>query len=479
MDQFIEQASAQGCQTETLHFTIDEARAVQKLSASQLPDQALWIVKMVQAAVCGKAAGVDIRLGRKKIEIGFDSTQLPSALELLRIVKSGTLPKDPFLLHLCTGIRSSFADEGVSFLIQIAGPEGLEVVSLSEGQSYHRQDPALAEARKTLRFVITRPPRMLSLKKSMNLPVRYLVKGTASEHSELVSRCWTSPIPITIDGKRLDTRYDSPLMYSGTVSRLVEIQGRNLRQLVPRMNLYLRYLPVKEGRPGIPKSEFGREGSIRFQCEDGLALLMQKPVFLEGRFLEWDCDGKQAGAVLMAPSAVGHKRYLFFVHDGVVVQRAEILISQPKKKFLGLSFDQHNGGESFLLPVDFDDLDLSQFKVKEAEEMRRDILKEYLPRIYECDDVVQRLLSHLFYVPAPRRRSKIALALAGTATVPVAAGFGMVGVLAYVGYQVMFVGFMGGVTKQASSNLLRDNYAKSAARRAVFRIEDVEQPPLR
>ena len=58
VEQYVQGLIAEGGAKETLGFTLDQARALKKLSKSQLPDEALWIVKMVQAAVRGEATEV-------------------------------------------------------------------------------------------------------------------------------------------------------------------------------------------------------------------------------------------------------------------------------------------------------------------------------------------------------------------------------------------------------------------------------------
>ena len=157
VEQYVEGLLAEGGVRETLGFTLDQARALKKLSESQLPDQALWIVKMVQAAVNGEATEIDIKLGRNKVEVSFDSQSLSPAIKLFEHIRSGQLSKDPFLLHLTTGVRTSFAGEGVSFLLQTTGPEGKDVVALSQGETHHFQDPESRTEVRRLTYVVRRP----------------------------------------------------------------------------------------------------------------------------------------------------------------------------------------------------------------------------------------------------------------------------------------------------------------------------------
>jgi hypothetical protein len=462
--------------TESLEFTLDQGRALQKLSQAQLPEQSLWTVKMVQAAVRGDAAEVDIKLGRNKIEVKFASTHLPSAKEIYQLVRSGQLTNDPFLLHLTTGIRTSFAGEGVSFLIQTVGPQGKNVVAFSDGSSVHFTDELVTKARSTLTFVIRRPYRMLGFRKSLHRPVSQLVKGTAAEHLDLITRCWACPIPLKIDGRLVDTRYDSPLMFRGNVSRIVENHRRRNPGVMP-VCFYLRYYPSELGKPSLKTDQLeqGQRGEITL--DSGQKVLYKKPVFVDGRFLEWAYDGERAKRVLISPIGAGRKPHIFFVHDGALVQKAPIKLI-PDTKLLGITVDNTRaGGDMVIEAVDFEDLDLSQFKVRNVEQRRAALLNWMMKQSIECSDVLVANLKHYYPVSASEEKAKVGAALVGAGALAAGIGFGGLGLGVYSAYQGMFVGGSLFFRSQFLS-LLRKAYLKTRDKLLAMDVTTIEQPPI-
>lgn len=474
IDSYLNKLSEEGGEKESLDFTLDEARALQKLSQSQLPDQSLWIVKMVQAAVSGEASEVDIRLGRNKLEVRFDSAKLPTAPQLFDMVRSGALPKDPFFLHLLTGIRTSFAGEGVSFLLQTVGPAGKDVIALSEGKSYHFQEPEETSPGLTLTYVIRRPYRMLKFRKALDRPVSQLLKGTAAEHLELMARCWPSPIPVRIDGRLLDTRYDSPLMFWGSTTHFQRNQAQKNPMVTP-LNMYLRYYPAEEGRPTLATDCFDQGERREVEVTSGPRLFLKKPVFVHGRFLEWDFEEERAGKVLVSPIGNGRETAIYFVQDGVLVQRVPVAFQAPPK-VLGMEIQPTKvGGDCLIVPVTFEDLDLSQFSVSEAEKRRHELLNWIFKQSLECSDVLLPLLKHFVAVPTSERSAKRALAVAGAAALPVGVSFGGFGLLFYSFYQGFILG--GALAPKALFiKALKQAYEKHREEWETHDVTTVEQP---
>lgn len=474
---FLDDLSKDGNFKEQLTFSLDQAKAVQKLSESQLPEPGLWIVKMVQAAVASGASEVDIKLGRNRVEITFDTNLALSALELFELVISGALPAESALLHLVTGVRSSFAGPGVSFLLQTRGPTGRELVALSEGDSYHYQDAQKSSDVTSLSYVILRPYRMLSLKKALHKPVRRLLKGTAEEHSELVARCWPSPIPIRIDGRHLDTRYDSPLIHNENPSLTTRYFDWHGRRHLPRINLYTRFLAAENGAPTLPIPNLSSNECSNIE-RDGHELVLKRPVFLDETFIEWPCSGPP-GAILLRPVGILRTGVLCFVFDGVVVQRAEMYFEKPGFEVFGKRVKMlAHGSECCIIPVSANDIDLSQFAVRDAEQKAKATLRKLLPLKQESEDVVNQLIWKLLFIPSNRSKAKAALGLAAVATIPVGLSFGMTAVGGYLAAQTFYATLFAGLNTGIFAASHRLDHKKKLKKREEHPVESIEQPPI-
>ncbi len=476
VEQYVQGLIAEGGAKETLGFTVDQARALKKLSESQLPDEALWIVKMVQAAVRGEATEVDIKLGRNKVDVSFDSQKLPTALKLFEQVRSGQLSKDPFLLHLTTGIRTSFAGEGVSFLIQVVGPDGKDVVALSEGETHHIQDPDSCSQVARLTYVIRRPYRMVKLGKALNTDVRQLLKGTAAEHIELLTRCWASPVPLRIDGKLMDCRYDSPLMFRSYLTS-ASLSRRSQNIVSPPVNCYLRYYPPEAGRPFLKVDGYNPGPRKEVQTGKGEAVLLRKPLYLNDRFMEWVYENETAGRVLVSPLGEGRRTALYFVQDGAMVQRVPIRLREAQK-VMGIEFgNDSSGGDCVIVPVDFEELDLTQFAVNRVEERRNEELRWLKPQVLDCSDAFIEQVSDFMPLNISETRFKGTLAFAGTAALPVGWSFGLMGVGVYAFYQGCFAG-INFAARKSVQRLYRGAYKKDREKLVNLEFTDLEQPPI-
>lgn len=483
VESYLDELSRGGTERETLNFTIDQAQALHKLSRHQLPDRALWIVKMVQAAVRGEATEIDVRLGKSALQVKFDSELLPPASELLDKIRSGELPRDPFLLHLLTGMRASFAQPGTSFVLQTVGPQGKSVVVVTEEQTTRFTDPEEREPVPTLTFLVRRPFRMTALKKALDCEVSHLLRGTADEHMALLTRCWASPVPLRIDGKLMDTRYDSPLMFRGTVSRLKGEDSR--RQIIPTLNLYLKYYPPQEGRPVLKPDRF--EGSSRREIEvsEGEKALLQKPVYLDGRFFEWVYERDSAGMVLINPLGIWRHSAIYFIQDGALVQRVPVSL-RPPTKVLGVelksgiwkNFTGEQGVECLVVPVDFEDMDLSHFKLRDAEARRRDLLNWIHRESMGCRRTIIKYFRHLYWLSSSEKTTKAGLTLAGLAMVPLGVAFGTTAVAGYALYQGGLFGTWGLMSRWSVLLMMKQNFANDYLEFGDLDLTTIEQPPI-
>lgn len=472
---YLNQLANEGTLNEVSGFTLDQESAVRKLSTNQLPEPALWIVKMVQAAVRGEATGIDVRLGRNVLQVQFDSELLPTASQLVEHLYSGQLSTDPFLLHLSTGLRTAIAQPQVSFVMETVGPTGREVVVASGEQQARFQEPEPTLGSPRFTFLIRRPYRTPGFKKALDREVTQLIKGTAEEHTALLTRCWPSPVPIRIDGKQMDTRYDSPLMFRSSLSNHKNRMAR--RGLFPRINFYLRYYPPEEGKPALVPDRYGAPDRHRVALGDGETALLEKPVYLDGRFFEWTYSGERAGQVLVSPLGTGRRHAIYFIQDGAMVQRVPVALCPPQK-FLGTEIQAALGGDCLIVPVDFDDLDLSQFRVRDAACRRDKLVGWMIAEGHRSSVAVAEHFKHLYWFSNSRTATKAGAALVGLATLPLGLAFGPMVAGSYALFQTVEFGWTGLFARSVVSRTLKQSNQLWEKTFANLDPATIDQPPI-
>ncbi len=185
------------------HFTLSVEKAIELLAGAQLPRPSQWILKVVQGAVASRATGLDIRLTRADSQVRWQGDPLGSPEEvvqaLLRADVEGLRGLDalkrglwtvslagqrPFKLSLPGASQSLlWTGDGIELLPCSPADQFQLIVShfgLEErGADRQRRDSEAAEENATL------------LK-------------------ELADAAFVCPIPLQVDGRRLDALQGAP-----------------------------------------------------------------------------------------------------------------------------------------------------------------------------------------------------------------------------------------------------------------------------
>ncbi|MFN8611265.1 MAG: hypothetical protein U0931_27220 [Vulcanimicrobiota bacterium] len=364
-------------------FSLDALRARQKLAQFQLADTGLWLVKLVQAAVAWEADSISIRFQRNAVQASFQAGQLPEAGHLLNLVMSGDLPAEPGLLHLVTALRACSAGNA-------------EAVEWSCGSSCVRLDgqSALTSPRATRGFEVVahRPARQRSLSETLATPISHLVRNVAEEYAAVAQRCWVCPIPIQLDGRYLERGYNSPLQ-RGLIKDPTEVlmQYEKSRANIPTFCVGLRQIPPLPGRPGLR--------AIQSYSQQ------RKPVLKNQTWLHWENEGETIGAALSLQAYRNCPNQVDFVCHGAVVASYQFDWNLGKPGFLGWG-GAKNLGLRLVFPVQADELDLSQFEVRDKAGLAVRLLQLARPQLVE---LLQRLLDetpNLYYLPFTARHGQ-------------------------------------------------------------------------
>ena len=104
LDRYLASEAAQGLFLEEGEFRIAADKALEKLSRFALPGPGLWVVKMLQAAVCAGAPSIEFIFERRRVTVKFENVGNWDAGALLHQMMGVALPSQPALRHLFAGI---------------------------------------------------------------------------------------------------------------------------------------------------------------------------------------------------------------------------------------------------------------------------------------------------------------------------------------------------------------------------------------
>ena len=404
VEDFLSQLGREGRFFESSTFTIDSLKAREKLSQFQMADSGLWLVKLVQAAVAAGAPSVRIQFEKRRVKVAFENKCGWQAEELLKEVLSGHLSQSGALMHVVTGLRASAA----SVNEKVAWSCGGAYVCLdSEGSSSKPDDPSpefLVEA--------TRPSRQRSLKRTLSSSVYHLAKQTLEEFDAVRSRCWASPIPVYLDGREMDRGY-----FQVKAGKIEENPWNVLMRHEKSRNhgviggLGVMGVPARADSPHLPYPLKEIAGD-----KDGQPYSIDKPLYREtGCFLRWQPpEGQKVATVVAIYSDYKAESSVDYVLDGALIKRFPLpeLNSEPRK-ILGISTGRkHDVGVRVVVPVTPEQLDLSQFNLREPNV--RQIIIESLPFLREMIETLQQNRGSFWYIPLSQTYGKVLGAGLGT-----------------------------------------------------------------
>ncbi len=453
VEDFLSQLSQEGRFFESSSFTIDSLKAREKLSQFQMADSGLWLVKLVQAAVAAGAPSVRVQFEKRRVKVAFENRCGWQAEELLKEVLSGHLSQSGALFHVVTGLRASAA----SVNEKVAWSCGGAYVCLDNEGSSSKPDHAGSE------FLVeaTRPSRQRSLKRTLSSSVYHLAKQTLEEFDAVRSRCWASPIPVYLDGREMDRGYfqvkagkieDNPwyVLMRHEKSRNYGVIGGLGMMGIPSQadSLHLPY-PLQE----------------ILENKDGLPYTLDKPFYKEsGCFLRWHRpENQKTGMVVAIYSDYQAESSVDYVLDGALVKRFSLpeLNSEPTR-ILGFSTGrEHDVGVRVVVPVAPEQLDLSQFNLREPRV--RHALEDSLPYLQEMVATLKQQRKNFWYLPISQAYGKVlGLGFGTQAAIITAISKGMA---------LIPITLVGGITVTVNTSIYRSQ-AFSGLETLIQRVRD-------
>lgn len=197
LEEFLQAEQQRGRTVSHGEFTLAREKALEKLAAYQLPFPEAWVLKIVQAAVASGAERLEIKQTPTDTLFGFNS---PGAWSLARLEQAFLDPRpsgDPGLDHLVIGLRAASLNDGRPF--QIRFPGGGESLVWSGREL----EVVPSQATELLRLTVSHR----TLAEGKGIPgwrVFQAARRNAEILKTLSERCFVCPVPLTVDGRRMD-----------------------------------------------------------------------------------------------------------------------------------------------------------------------------------------------------------------------------------------------------------------------------------
>ena len=203
---FLDSRRSEGQKESEGGFTVSHSNAARKLAKFALPRPYAWVSKLVQAAVAWKCR--ELRVTQDKISTRFhfitdNLSTLPTEQELVSCMLSGKVGGELPIEHFSVGLRSLVEQTHLSFLLVIFDGEiepkpvyaGAYFGSISERERLSQK----YQGGKGITLTVAHIPTT-DTDSHWLLGKKYELKIV----QELDLYCFLSPIPIQVDGRRVD-----------------------------------------------------------------------------------------------------------------------------------------------------------------------------------------------------------------------------------------------------------------------------------
>lgn len=295
-------------------FTLSKGEARQKLADFQLPFEYAWAVKVVQCSVAdGSGKPIRIDLVGKEAHFFF-ATQSIALDELENAYYNPEPQKNRALNHLLQALWTVALKHGWAF--QFSPPESPECL-IWNGEKMFRVDN---EERHDCTYL------SVSLSKSEGT-VGWLkdLTTTGKTHSEffktMADWCFTCPVPLTVNGERLDSFFNCPT--HGFGESTVPLYSRYLNDIVPEFGI-----PRGTFRLATIVNRLRRESrGSGWSVEKATLDLAERTKSLEtcgASYLlsaHWSFQSSRHGKFATPRTSSSH---VFWIQDGVAIHNEEI-----------------------------------------------------------------------------------------------------------------------------------------------------------
>lgn len=212
IENFLELSSRSGRFESQGVFTLSPEKALEKLAAYQLSRPQDWVLKVLQAAVAGGASSVDIRQGKKVTFFTFSPHELFDVSRLRKVILTQEHAQGAAVRSLTDGLRAvGFGSRRPFTLALEEGRDcfllGWDGRQLAEGCN----KVANPETGPLVRLGVCHPSWAVGPKDRSEAAHRAELE---TERKTVISHGEAFPIPLTVNGRRVDT-LSAPLVDPG------------------------------------------------------------------------------------------------------------------------------------------------------------------------------------------------------------------------------------------------------------------------
>jgi hypothetical protein len=331
LEEYLREAQKEGDLVDQGTFTLAREKALDKLANFALPFEGAWAVKLIQAAVSsGIDSGITVRLGRRETRFTFTATERWTLDAIEEAFFAPELRTDVSLNHFKLALWSLGIEGRRAF--QVALPDDPEML-IWNGVRLRR----VKRDRDYQTFYFALTPLGVGASTSTWIGRSLLTSERNAELPRILTEhCCTCPVPLTVDGRRIDG-----------IERLP-------RRGWDETSFPLCILPVEGTRPPlrIPQGTLEQKGFGKAQG-----------VVMKG------ATSSHPGLIVMATATLNRQgrnwverkepSLLVWVQDGAIVQ------SEP------IHLHPSSCCATLFLSADGIETDLTQFQLLDSTEKRR------------------------------------------------------------------------------------------------------------
>lgn len=199
---YLKDAAASGSMDSQGVFTVSGPEAISKLANFQLPRKSAWILKIIQCAVAFQAQHIIIKQAKDTTLISFQGEQTFDLEAFGRALADPKAELPRYLNHLLSGLRAVGFGDKRPFLVRVTHEGYCKTLCWAGAKLTQESTEAPKASGALVQLVIDFPAE----DQGRQLGGLLRTAGRArDEYTEVAQFAESCPIPLTFDGRRIDT----------------------------------------------------------------------------------------------------------------------------------------------------------------------------------------------------------------------------------------------------------------------------------
>jgi hypothetical protein len=242
LEKFLSEQVGEGQHDSAGKFTLARKKALEKLAEFQLPRETAWVSKLVQAAVAGGSGGMAVRQTNSDTFFTFEPPPYWSLDSIEEAFYDPEVSSDRALDHFKRGLWPVAIRDHRPFRLVLPGSNQALIWN---GLDFQRRP---ADSVQYLELTVSLRSRF----GGVGLPILGAIESARANSAtmrELCEYCFTCPIPLKVDGRRLDALQGCPVHGFSPSSYPVRValSSAQLPDFAPPRLTYGGYEPINAG----------------------------------------------------------------------------------------------------------------------------------------------------------------------------------------------------------------------------------------